>query len=98
MRKAAATLTDNEGSIVISGDPPETLAIAEFTMAKARQQDVSDRIMRCFRMDMPDYETQSVCYPRSDAEERKAKRANERAREKRAAASAARNALEARGS
>ena len=90
MRDAAEALTDNVSSISISDDPDATLAIAEFTMAKARQLDVSDRIMRRFAQDMPDYSTQSVSFPRSDAEARQAKRASERAKERRAAERVAR--------
>ena len=85
MRDSAEALTDNESSISILSDADGKLAVAESTMTKARQQDVCDRIMRRFAEDMPDYSTQSVSFPRSDAEERKARRASERARQRRAA-------------
>jgi hypothetical protein len=39
--------------------------------------------MDCFALDMPDYENQSISFPRSEAEERKAQKASERAKAKR---------------
>jgi len=87
MQLAAQRFADNKDSIVVSVDSEDNkVAIAEFTMPKARQMDAVDRIMRRFAQDMPDYETQSICFPRSAAEDRKAQKASERAKRKRAEA------------
>lgn len=93
MQAAAQRFADNKDSLVVSVDPDDNnVAIAEFTMPKARQMDVVDRIMRRFAQNMPDYETQSVGFPKSAAEERKAQKASERAKRKRAEARSIRTA------
>ncbi len=84
MRVAAESLTDNPESIVVYADPDDpTVVVAEFTMTKARQIDIDDKIMDSFSLDMPDYENQSIAFPCSEAEERKAQKASERAKAKR---------------
>ena len=84
MRDAAERFADKADEITVAVDPEDNkVAIAEFTMPKARQADVVDRIMRRFAQDMPDYETQSICFPRSAAEDRKAQKASERVKRKR---------------
>lgn len=84
MRDAAESLTDNPESIVVYAEPDApTVVVAEFTMTKARQIDIDDKILHCFALDMPDYENQSIVFPRSEAEERKAQKASERAKAKR---------------
>jgi hypothetical protein len=64
MRSAAASLTDRPRSVrvrIVSGEP-QTM-IADFTMTKARQIDVVDRITRACTFFMPDYSKSTIWFP-----------------------------------
>lgn len=65
MRSAADSLTDDRESVraYVCEEEPEAV-FADFTVTKARQMDVSDRIMQAFSDDMPDYETQALWFPK----------------------------------
>ena len=65
LRSAAQYLTDDEQSVQITfpADKPESL-IAGFTITKARQMDVVDKIMRECAMCMEDYQDQTVWFPK----------------------------------
>ena len=68
MRAAANTLTNDCASVRAFVSPENNCAVvAEFTMNKARQVDVVDRIMREFAMYMHDYSTQDVWFPKTKA-------------------------------
>jgi len=64
MVSAARSMTDDQRSIRVStiSDDPKSM-LAEFTMPKARQMDVVDKIMHEFALFMEDYSTQSVWFP-----------------------------------
>ena len=65
MRSAAATLTDDPQSVRASVVPDEPQAmLAEFTIPKARQRDVVDRIGYQFTLFMKDYSTQTIWFPK----------------------------------
>lgn len=91
MRISASTRTDDKASVSVSTatDNSKTL-VAEFTVPKARQMDVVDRIVQAFEDFVPDSIDFSASFPPSEAEARKAARALERAKAKRAAARKAR--------
>jgi hypothetical protein len=91
MRLSASSRTDDKDSVSVSTAPGngKTL-VAEFTVPKARQMDMVDRIVQAFEDFVPDAIDFSASFPRSEAEDRKAKRALERAKAKRAAAREAR--------
>ncbi len=64
MRDAAERVTDDKQSVRVSVLDHEPRAmLAEFTMPKARQMDVVDKIMHEFALFMEDYKTQSVWFP-----------------------------------
>ena len=91
MRYSASTRTDDKGSVSVSVDPDEgKTLVAEFTVPKARQMDVVDRIVQAFEDFVPDAIDFSASFPPTEAEARKAARALERAKAKRAAAREAR--------
>ncbi len=65
MYEAAEFLTNDEESIVIlqpSGKPPRL--VAEFTINKARQIDVVDKIGREFSYSVEDYNDSSISFPK----------------------------------
>jgi len=84
MRFCAERITDNKTPIEIVRQErrPKTF-IAKFSMPKARQMDVVDDITQVFADFVADSINFGVDFPRSAAEERKAKKANERAKAKR---------------
>ena len=45
-------------------DELPNIMLAEFTMPKARQMDVVDKIGRTFSLFMEDYSTQSIWFPK----------------------------------
>ena len=63
MRFAADMMTDDRDSVSVSVFEGEAALIAEFTMPKAREMDVVEKIGRAFAMDMHDYDTQKVSFP-----------------------------------
>ena len=84
MYDAAEVLCDDVTSIKTYVDPESPYSVvAEFTMTKKNQNDVSDKIMHTFAESMPNYQNQWIAFPRSEAEERKAQKASERAKAKR---------------
>ncbi|MDD2455623.1 MAG: hypothetical protein PHE10_04750 [Kiritimatiellae bacterium] len=91
MRSSASSRTDDKASVsVFTAKGDSRTLVAEFTVPKARQMDVVDRIVQEFEDFVPDAIDFSASFPRSEADERKAKRASERAKAKRAAAREAR--------
>jgi hypothetical protein len=72
MYEAAEYLTDDMNSIVISLPPSRPkLIVADFSIKKARQIDVVDRIGREFRSGLEDYDTSSISFPASQKRHRK---------------------------
>ena len=72
MRSAANILTDDPESIRLSVLPGKPQAmLAEFTMLKARQMDVVDKIMREFAMFMQDYNDQTVWFQKRPKQRKK---------------------------
>jgi len=66
MREAAAYCTDNDKSIVVyipEGDP--NTIVAEFTIPKARQRDVVDRIYKRFSHTVRHYSQSSISFPKT---------------------------------
>ena len=65
MLSAADLLTDNQKSVRVSVPPdnPKSM-IADFTIPKARQMDVVDKIMRRFALFMEDYQDQTIWFPK----------------------------------
>lgn len=91
MTFCASRRTDNKDSVSVFVYPEDSKTlVAEFTVPKARQMEVVDRIVQAFEDFVPDAIDFSAGFPRSDAEDRKAKRASERAKAKRVAAREAR--------
>ena len=83
-REAAEGLTTDKSAVSVEVPPDEpNTVVTTFPMARARQNDVADRIMHAFAMDMEDYSTQSVGFPKSEAEQRRDQRKLERAKERR---------------
>ena len=65
MRSAANTLTNDRASVRAFVSPENDCAVvAEFTMDKARQGDVVDKISHEFAMYMQDYSTQDIWFPK----------------------------------
>ena len=92
-REAAEGLTTDKSAVSVEVPPDEpNTVVTTFPMARARQNDVADRIMHAFAMDMEDYSTQSVGFPKSEAEQRRDQRKLERAKERRRERRAAREA------
>lgn len=65
MWSAANLLTDDRKSVRVSipSDEPMSM-VAAFTIPKARQMDVVDKIMRTFSLFMDDYGDQTVWFPK----------------------------------
>ena len=80
-REAAELLTTDKSRIEISA--AGKFLSTRFPMKRARQIDIVDRIMHTFSMDMEDYETQAVYFPKSAAERERDQRKLERAKERR---------------
>lgn len=94
-REAAEWLTTDKSAVTVVVPPGEPkMVVTTFPMVRARQIDIADRIMHEFAMDMEDYSTQSVGFPKSEAEQRRDKRKLERAKERRRERRAAREAGE----
>lgn len=94
-REAAEWLTTDKSAVTVEVPPGEPkMVVTTFPMVRARQIDIADRIMHEFAMDMEDYSTQSVGFPKSEAEQRRDKRKLERAKERRRERRAAREAGE----
>jgi hypothetical protein len=65
MNSAAAQMTNDRDSVRVSvEDEFPNMMFAEFTMRKARQIDVVDKIGRTFSLYMEDYSTQSIWFPK----------------------------------
>jgi hypothetical protein len=64
VRVAASLLTDNENSVhVVMPEDHENVIIAEFTIKKARQMDVVDKIARRFHF-VENYEDLAIRFPK----------------------------------
>jgi hypothetical protein len=65
MSLAAAGLTNDKDSIAVSipEDQPNTIVV-EFTINKARQMDVVDRIGRMFRTGVRNYSQSAISFPK----------------------------------
>ena len=94
-REAAEGLTTDKSAVTVEvlADEPKVV-VTTFPMVRARQIDVVDRIMHAFALDMDDYSTQSIGFPKSEAEQRRDQRKLERAKERRRERRAAREAGE----
>ena len=57
--------------------------LTTFPIPKARQIDVCDRIFKSMAMQMEDYEDQTLVFPKTEAERRRAQRKLARAKERR---------------
>ena len=91
--EAAEGLTTDKSAVSVEVPPDEpNTVVTTFPMARARQIDVVDRIADAFAMDMEDYSTQSIAFPKSEAEQRRDQRKLERAKERRRERRAAREA------
>ena len=65
MLSAAQILTDDRRSARASVLPENPKAmLAEFTIPKARQMDVADKIMHQFALFMQDYSDQTIWFPK----------------------------------
>ena len=83
-RDAARYLATDKDSVKVEVEGEnQDIIRTTFFVAKARQMDVCDRIMREMRMEMEDYETQSLYFPKTEAEQRREQRKRERAKERR---------------
>jgi len=82
MRSTADMLTDDPKSVRVSvpSDQPNSM-IAAFTIAKARQVDVVDKIMREFALFMDDYQDQTVWFPKKRRKRTSGKAQQEPARD-----------------
>lgn len=77
MKSAAERMTDDRCSVRSWVDQEKpTSVFAEFTMPKARQMDVVDRIMHEFALYMEDYNTQSVWFPHPPRKRRSSRKPN----------------------
>jgi hypothetical protein len=65
MCSAADSLADDQKSVSVSvpADKPQSM-VAAFTIPKARQMDVVDKIMRRFALFMEDYQDQTAWFPK----------------------------------
>lgn len=91
MHVSASTRTDDKASVSVTTDSEDAKTlVAAFTVPKARQMDVVDRIVQAFEDFVPDAIDFSASFPPTEAEARKAAKALERAKAKRAAAREAR--------
>ncbi len=77
VRSAAMAMTDDKQSVHVSfvADDPRAM-IAGFTMTKARQMDVVDKIMNEFALFMENYNTQSVWFPHLGRKRTQKRKAN----------------------
>ena len=68
MQGAARHLTNNKESVVVyaSDDKPNTI-VAEFTINKARQMDVVDRIAREFKFRVSHYSQSIISFPEASS-------------------------------
>ena len=71
MRSAASLLADNRESVRVSvlAENPKSM-LAEFTILRAREIDVVDRVMRKFAMFMDDFADQTVWFPKKPRKRR----------------------------
>ena len=83
-REAASYLTTDKSSIQIKivGEGKNWI-YTTFTVKRARQVDVCDRIAKEMSMEMEDYQDQILCFLKSEAEQRRDQRKLERAKERR---------------
>jgi hypothetical protein len=83
-KSAASFLTTDQSSIQIEieGENKNWICTS-FLVKRARQMDVCDKIMREMRMDMEDYQDQTLYFPKTEAERRREQRKQERAKERR---------------
>ena len=83
-REAASYLTTDKSSIQIEivGEGKNWI-YTTFPVKRARQVDVCDRIAKGMSMEMEDYQDQSICFLKSEAEQRRDQRKLERAKERR---------------
>ena len=71
MHSAANLLTSDRDSVQVSIPPDNPKAVlAAFTIPKAREMDVVDKIMRECAMVMEDYEDQTVWFPKKPRKKR----------------------------
>jgi hypothetical protein len=77
MKSAAERVTDDHASVRawVEKEKPKS-AFAEFTMSKARQMDVVDKIMHQFALYMEDYSTQSMWFPHRPRKRRSRRKPN----------------------
>lgn len=77
LNSAACHLTDDRESVRVTVDPdaPKSM-IAAFTIPRAREMDVVDKIMRECAMFMEDYQDQTVWFPKKPRK-RKPRRAQQ---------------------
>ncbi|MFA6631907.1 MAG: hypothetical protein WCU90_06390 [Kiritimatiellia bacterium] len=86
MRFCAETTTDSKESVeIVHDEGDQKTLIAKFSVPKARQMDVVDKITQQFADVVEDSIDFGASFPRSAAEERKTKKASERAKSKRKA-------------
>ena len=83
-RSAASYLTTDKSAIQIEivGEGKNWICTT-FPVKRARQVDVCDRIAKEMSMEMEDYQDQSICFLKSEAEQRRDQRKLERAKERR---------------
>ena len=83
-REAASYLTTDKSSIQIEivGEGKNWI-YTTFTVKRARQVDVCDRIAKEMSMEMEDYQDQILCFLKSEAEQRRDQRKLARAKERR---------------
>ena len=75
MKSAAERMTDHQSSVRAWVDKEKPKSVfAEFTMPRARQMDVVDRIMHEFALYMEDYSTQSLWFPHPPKKRRSRRR------------------------
>jgi len=68
-------MTNDRDSIRVSvEDDLPNIMLAAFTMRKARQMDVVDKIGRTFSLFMEDYNTQSIWFPKEPETENPTRR------------------------
>ena len=77
MRSAAEHMTDDQSSVRAWVDQEKPRSVfAEFTMPRARQMDVVDKIMHEFALYMEDYGTQSLWFPHRPRKKRSRRKSN----------------------
>lgn len=66
MSEAATYLTDDKKSVVVYvPEDMQNTIVAEFTIPKARQMDVVDKIGRRFRCDVTNYSQSAISFPKT---------------------------------